>query len=62
MEAIGNYYEPIACFLYEQGIFISVVNPMLISDFGRNTLRRPKTDKKDAAKLALYTLTYLQEK
>ncbi len=58
MEATGNYYEPIARFLHEQGIFVSVVNPMLISDFGGNTLRRPKTDKKDAAKLALYALTY----
>ena len=58
MEATGNYYEPIARFLHEQGIFVSVVNPMLISDFGGNTLRRPKTDKKDAVKLALYALTY----
>ncbi len=58
MEATGNYFEPIARFLHEQGIFVSVVNPMLISDFGGNTLRKPKTDKKDAVKLALYTLTY----
>lgn len=56
IEATGNYYEPIARFLHEQGIFVSVVNPMLISDFGENTLRKPKTDKKDAVKLALYTL------
>lgn len=58
MEATGNYYEPIARYLHEQGIFVSVVNPMLISDFGGNTLRRPKTDKKDAVKLALYAMTY----
>lgn len=58
MEATGNYYEPIAHFLHEQGIFVSVVNPMLISDLGGNTLHKPKTDKKDAVKLALYTLTY----
>ena len=58
MEATGNYYEPIAGFLHEQGIFVSVVNPMLISDFGGNTLRKPKTDNKYAVKLALYTLTY----
>lgn len=58
MEATGNYYEPIARFLHEQGIFVSVVNPVLISDFGGNTLRKLKTDKKDAVKIALYTLTY----
>lgn len=46
MEATGNYYEPIARVLHEQGIFVSVVNPMLISDFGGNTLRKPKTDKR----------------
>lgn len=58
MEATGNYYESIARFLHEQGIFVSVVNPMLISDFGGNTLRKPKTDKKDSLKIASYALTY----
>ncbi len=57
MEATGNYYEPIARYLHGQGIFVSIVNPMLISDFDGNTLRRPKTDKKDAVKLALYPIT-----
>ena len=58
MEATGNYFEPIACYLNEQDIFVSVVNPMLISDFGGNTLRKPKTDKKDSIKIASYALTY----
>ena len=56
MEATGIYYEPIARRLYEHGIFVSVVNPMLISDFGENTLRKAKTDKKDALKIANYAL------
>ena len=58
MEATGNYYEPIAHYLHEQNIFVSVVNPVLISDFGGNTLRRPKTDKKDSLKIASYALSY----
>lgn len=58
MEATGVYYEPIARFLHEQGIFVSVVNPMLIDDFGGNTLRKAKTDKKDAVKIASYALNY----
>lgn len=58
MEATGNYFEPIASYLHEQDIFVSVVNPMLISDFGGNTLRKPKTDKKDSIKIASYALTY----
>jgi transposase len=58
MEATGNYYEPIARYLHEQNIFVSVVNPVLISDFGENTLRKPKTDKKDSLKIASYALNY----
>ena len=58
MEATGNYFEPIARCLHEQNIFVSVVNPVLISDFGGNTLRKPKTDKKDSVKIASYALTY----
>ena len=56
MEATGIYYEPIARRLHEHGIFVSVVNPMLISDFGENTLRKAKTDKKVALKIANYAL------
>ena len=58
MEATGNYYESIARCLHEQNIFVSVVNPVLISDFGGNTLRKPKTDKKDSVKIASYALNY----
>ena len=42
MEATGVYYEPIARRLHDHGIFVSVVNPMLIRDFGGNTLRKAK--------------------
>ncbi|WP_295091839.1 transposase, partial [Ruminococcus sp.] len=28
MEATGNYYEPIARYLHEQNLFVSVVNPV----------------------------------
>ncbi|MCR5731043.1 MAG: IS110 family transposase [Ruminococcus sp.] len=58
MEETGNYYEPIARYLHEQNIFVSVVNPVLISDFDGNTLRKPKNDKKDSLKIASYALSY----
>lgn len=58
MEATGNYYEPIARYLHEQNLFVSVVNPVLISDFSGNTIRKPKTDKKDSLKIATYALSY----
>ena len=56
MEHTGRYYEPVARALHEIGVYVSVVNPSLIHDFGNNSLRRVKTDKKDALKIAKYGL------
>ena len=58
MEATGRYHEPVASALHEVGIFVSVVNPKLIHDYGNNSLRKTKTDKKDARKIARYALEY----
>ena len=33
MEHTGRYYEPVARFLHEEGIFVSAVNPKLIKDY-----------------------------
>lgn len=56
MEYTGRYYEPVASVLHEVGIYVSVVNPSLIREYGNNSLRRVKTDKKDALKIAKYGL------
>ena len=56
IEYTGKYYQPIARFLREAGIFVSVVNAILVHDYGTNSLRRVKTDKKDAIKIANYGL------
>lgn len=56
MEATGSYHEPIANFLHNNGIFVSVVNALLVHNYGENTLRKAKTDKKDSIKLASYGL------
>ena len=56
MEATGRYHDPVAHELCEVGNFVSVVNPKLIKDFGNNTLRKVKTDKADARKIARYGL------
>lgn len=56
MEYTGAYFEPIAQILHNNGIFVSVVNALLIHDYGGNSLRKVKTDKKDALKLASYAL------
>lgn len=58
MEYTGYYHTPVAQVLCEKGIYVSVVNAMLIHNYGNNTLRRAKTDKKDAVKLANYALDH----
>ena len=56
MEYTGYYHAPIALALREAGLYVSIVNPLLAHDYGNDSLRRAKTDKKDAVKLANYAL------
>ena len=56
MEHTGRYYEPVASWLSAAGIFVSAVNPMIIREFGNESLHTPKTDKADAKKIARFTL------
>lgn len=57
MEYTGTYFELIASALHNAGIFVSVVNPLLIDDYDTNRVRKVKTDKKDAFKIANYALS-----
>lgn len=54
MEATGPYYLSLAQYLFEQGINVSVVNPLQIKHFVRMRMVKAKTDKKDAMMIALY--------
>ena len=56
LEYTGRYYQPIARYLYNAGIFVSAVHAKLIHDYGNNTIRKVKTDKADAVKIANYAL------
>lgn len=56
MEHTGRYYESVAKILHEAGLFVSAVNPLLIKEYGNNSLRKVKTDKADAIKIARYAL------
>ena len=59
MEATGRYHETIASELHERGIFVSVVNPILIHHYNPDsTVRKVKTDKKDPVKIAKYCLEH----
>lgn len=56
LEHTGRYYEPVAQILHNTGIFVSAVNPLLIKEYGNNSLRKVKTDKADSLKIARYGL------
>ena len=56
MEYTGTYYEPVANALHNAGIFVSVVNPLLIDDYDTNRVRKVKTDRIDALKIASFAL------
>ena len=56
MEHTGRYYEPLFFQLTQAGLFVTAVNPKLIKDFGTNSLRKVKSDKADAIKIAKYAL------
>jgi len=54
MEATGRYHEPVAKILHEAGIFVCVLNPVVIKQSGAGSVRKVKNDKKDALKIAKY--------
>ena len=56
MEYTGRYYEPVAKVLHEASLYVRTVNPLLIKEYGANSLCRVKTDKADAVKIARYAL------
>jgi len=56
MEATGRYHEPVAQMLCEMGIFVTVLNPLLIKQSGGGSVRKVKSDKADALKIAKYGL------
>ena len=49
LEATGSYGEPLALFLHQQGLAVSVVNAARIKAFAQSELLRTKTDSVDAA-------------
>lgn len=54
MEATGYYHQQLAYFLREQGIKVSVENPLSIKRFAQMKLSKIKTDKADAKMICLY--------
>ena len=54
MEATGIYHLPVATFLRENGLFVSVINPYEIKLYRAQDLRKVKTDKRDSMTIANY--------
>ena len=48
LESTGPYHLNLYSFLTSKGILTIVVNPLIIANFNKLSLRRTKTDKKDA--------------
>ncbi len=61
MESTGCYHINLFSFLGSQGIRTVVVNPLLISNFAKLSLRKTKTDKKDALTIARFLLDRHEE-
>ena len=54
MEATGYCHYRLAQFLYEQGVRVSVVNPLSVKRFIQMKLSKVKTDKSDAKSICEY--------
>lgn len=54
MEATGAYHFPVLSYLKEHNIFVSVINPLVMKRYSFVGLRKGKTDKMDAIKIANY--------
>jgi transposase len=54
MEATGTYYLPLLAAFCHAGIHVSVVNPLSIKKYMSESIRKGKTDKLDAVRIANY--------
>jgi len=54
MEATGAYHLPVLQQLKRCGIFVSVINPLLMKRYAQTSIRKGKTDKLDAIRIANY--------
>lgn len=54
MEATGAYHFPLLIRLKQAGIFVSVISPLVMKKYASLAIRKGKTDKLDAARIANY--------
>jgi len=56
LEYTGHYQYPVLTTLQEEGVPVCVVNPYQMKKYGDVEIRKAKTDKKDALRIATYAL------
>ena len=57
MEHTGRYYESFAMSMHQAGFSVSAVNPLVIKEYrGDVSVRKVKTDKADALKIAQFAI------
>jgi transposase len=61
MESTGCYHINLYSFLTSREIRTMVINPLLITNYAKLSLRKTKTDKKDAGTIAKFLLDHRQE-
>lgn len=54
MEATGGYHFPILTYFIEEDLYVCVINPLVMKKYASTVLRKGKTDKLDAIKIANY--------
>ena len=59
MESTGCYHINLLSFLISKGIRCYVINPLLIANFSKLSLRKTKTDRKDAMTIARFLLAHM---
>ena len=58
MEATGTYHLPLLQQLKAAGLFVSVINPLAMKRYASSAIRKAKTDKLDAIRIANYGIDY----
>ena len=61
MESTGCCHINLFSFLSSQGVPAVVINPLLIANFAKRSLRKTKTDKKDARTIAKFVMENREE-
>jgi transposase len=56
MESTASYHIPLFTYLVAEGYQVIILNPLLINHFSKLSLRKTKTDKKDARTIAQFLL------